>query len=177
MPLFYPSVVQVGAMAGITKPIYCAHWSCLWVLKYVPCAVDRSWKQMSMGAPNVIALKNIRVGPVWMHWCCRIFSLFISVPKFWECAQCEWANAGAFFGWWFLHPHFESVPNVNALVLAHFSAFYCSTQILRVHPMWMCSWWRIFWVVTSVPKFWECTQYKYASVGAFFRWMCPRWMC
>ena len=104
----------------------------------------------------------LRVCPMWMSQCWRIFWVVISAPTFWECTQCKCASVGAFFSFLLLH------------------------QILRVHSMWLCSWWCILWVVMSAPKFWECTQCKYASVGAFFlAFYCstqflsvhPMWMC
>jgi len=59
----------------------------------------------------------------------------ISVPKFSECAQCECASVAAFFFWLFLRPKFQSVPNVNALLLPHFLACHFCAQIVSVHPM------------------------------------------
>ena len=50
-------------------------------------------------------------------------------------AQCECAGVVAFFHCLFLCPNFESVPNVNELMLAHFLGGDFCAHILRVHPM------------------------------------------
>ena len=73
------------------------------------------------------------------------------MPQFSECAQGECANVGAFLGWLFLCPKFQSAPKVNVLVLAHF--------LLLIY----------------VPKISECTQGECANAGAFFGWLflCP----
>ena len=60
--------------------------------------------------------------------------VFSPVPKISEFTQCEYASVGAFFGWLFLCPKFQSAPKVNVLVLAHFL------------------------LLISVPKFSECAQ-------------------
>ena len=43
----------------------------------------------------------------------HIFWVVISVPIFSECTQGQCANAGAFFGWLFLHPIFQSDPTMS----------------------------------------------------------------
>ena len=42
------------------------------------------------------------------------------------------ANGGEFFGWLFLPPIFQSVPNVNVLMLPHCLGGYFCAQIFRV---------------------------------------------
>jgi len=85
--------------------------------------------------PGHLCAQILRVRPMCMHWCCRIFYLAISAPKFSECAQCECAGVAALFISSFLHPKSQSAPNVNAPVLPHFLAGHFCTQILKVCPM------------------------------------------
>ena len=93
--------------------------------------------------------QNVRVRPMWICPKCQsapkmseclqcesthIFWVVISAPKFLECAQGEWASAGAVFGCLFLCPNFQSAPKVNVPMLAHFLGGYFYTQSFRVIP-------------------------------------------
>ena len=63
-----------------------------------------------------------------------------------------WISVVAFFSWLFLHPNYQSAPNVNAPLLLHFLAGHFCAQIS------------------------ECAQCECTSVAAFFCWLflCPK---
>jgi len=105
-----------------------------------------------------------------MGRCCRIFYLAISAPKLSECTQYECTGVAAFFSWSILHPKFQTVPNVNALVLLHLLAGHFCAQIPRVHPMCMRRCCCIFYLAIYVPKMSECAQCERTGVAAFFTW-------
>ena len=56
-------------------------------------------------------------------------------PKTSEWAQCECTGVVTFFHCLFLCQNFESVPNVNELMLVHFLGGDFCAHILRVRPM------------------------------------------
>jgi len=68
--------------------------------------------------------KIVRVHPMWMHRCCCIFYLAISALKLSQSTQYECIGVAAFSTGSFACPNFQSVPNVNLLVLLHFLVGY-----------------------------------------------------
>jgi len=118
-------------------------------------------------AAGYFCAQILKVHPMWMRRCWRIFYLTISALKLSQCAQSEWAGVATFFSGLFLCPNFQcsycqfagvaafscglflwlnskNVADVNTLVLPHFVAGYVYTQNFRVRPMWMRWYCRIF---------------------------------
>jgi len=75
-------------------------------------------------AAGYFCAQILKVRPMWMRQCWRIFYLTISVLKLSQCAQYEWAGVATFFSGLFLCPNFQSVPIVNWLVLPPFLVGY-----------------------------------------------------
>ena len=130
----------------------CAQCACAGVAAFCPwpflCRNCQSVANLNvLVLPHFLAghfcAKIVRVRPMWMRRCCRIFYLAISALKLSQSTQYECVGVATFSTGSFLCPNFQSVPNVNLLVLPH---------------------------VISVPKFSECTQCACAGVAAFFIW-------
>ena len=92
--------------------------------------------------PCYFCTQIVRVHPIWLCWCCRIFSGL------------------------FLRPNSERAPNVNVPVLPHFLPGHFCAQIVSAPHIYEL----VLSLVISAPKFSKCAQCECASVAAFFTW-------